>query len=313
MSRTGERPLTTPYAWGLGYLLLAANALGWGVNFPILKLGLRYSPPLLFTCLRMLLGLLTMLLIARLLGRLRWPQRADLPVLFSVGVLQNMAFIALVTLGLQFLPAGRAAILAYTTPLWVIPAAVLFLGERFTRARAGAVLLGMSGLLVVFNPLALDWADTQVFIGAGLILLGTLSWTLGLVHVRRHHWHGDVLSLIPWQLLISVAVLTPFALYFEDPASIVWTPDFLWPTLFSGVVASGLCVAAQVAAIRSLPAVSLSLGSAAVPAVGLLASAWVLHEQPARTDLLGFVLIALSILVVAFADQRQARRQRLQP
>lgn len=310
MRVTGPRPLTPQYAWGLGYLLLAATALGWGLNFPILKLGLENSPPLLFTSLRMALGTLTMFLVAAAMGILHWPARGDWPVLFSVGVLQNMAFISLVTMGLQYLPAGRAAILAYTTPIWVVPAAALFLGERFTRPRAIGVGLGMAGLMVILNPLSLTWDKPEVLLGAGLIMLGTLVWTAGLIHVRRHHWHGEVLSLIPWQLLISVLVLTPIALLVEDPGEIIWDTTFLWPLLFSGTVASGLCVAAQVAAIRSLPAVSLSLSSAAVPAVGLLSAAWFLDEQPSQTDIIGFVLIATGILVVGLADRRQAARSR---
>ena len=52
------------YAFRLGYLLLCFNAIGWGLNFPVLKLGLAYSPPMLFTCLRMALGTLAMFAIA---------------------------------------------------------------------------------------------------------------------------------------------------------------------------------------------------------------------------------------------------------
>ena len=298
------------YAFGLGYLLLCFNALGWGLNFPVLKLGLAFSPPMLFTCMRMALGTLAMFIIAGLLGVLRLPRRGDLPILLSVGVLQNMAFITLVTLGVQYLPAGRAAILAYTTPIWVVPAAALFLGERFTLPRAMGVGLGLAGLLTVFNPLSIDWSNHDVFIGGGLIMLGTILWTAGLIHVRRHHWQGDVLSLIPWQLLTSVLALLPLALLVENPSEIDWQPQFIWMVVFSGAIASGICVAAQVAAIRSLPAVSLSLSSASVPAVGMLAAVWFLHEIPTRSDLTGFALIALGILVVGLADRRQALRNR---
>tara|TARA_Y100000813_G_scaffold137311_1_gene99438 strand:+ start:332 stop:1300 length:969 start_codon:yes stop_codon:yes gene_type:complete len=298
------------YAFGLGYLLLCFNALGWGLNFPVLKLGLAFSPPMLFTCMRMALGTLAMFIIAAVLGVLRLPRRGDLPILLSVGVLQNMAFITLVTLGVQYLPAGRAAILAYTTPIWVVPAAALFLGERFTLPRAMGVGLGLAGLLTVFNPLSIDWSNHDVFIGGGLIMLGTILWTAGLIHVRRHHWQGDVLSLIPWQLLTSVLALLPLALLVENPSEIDWQPQFIWMVVFSGAIASGICVAAQVAAIRSLPAVSLSLSSASVPAVGMLAAVWFLHEIPTRSDLTGFALIALGILVVGLADRRQALRNR---
>jgi len=298
------------YAWRNGYLLLAFTALSWGINFPVLKMGLGYSPPLLYTTLRMVLGTLTMFMIARFMGILRMPHRSDMPVVFSVGILQNMGFITLVTMGMQFMPAGRAAILAYSSPIWVVPAAALFLGERFTLFRALGTGLGLAGLMSIFNPLAVDWHADGMISGGGLIVLATLVWTAGLVHVRRHRWSGDVLSLIPWQLLSSVFLLVPLALLIEDAASIRWEPAFLVNIFFSGAIASGLCVAAQVGAIRSLPAVTMSLSSAAVPAVGLLSSAVILNEQPGSSDIFGFCLIGLGILVVGLADRRQAQRAR---
>jgi drug/metabolite transporter (DMT)-like permease len=298
------------YAWRNGYLLLAFTALSWGINFPVLKMGLGYSPPLLYTTLRMILGTLTMFMIARFMGILRMPHRSDMPVVFSVGILQNMGFITLVTMGMQFMPAGRAAILAYSSPIWVVPAAALFLGERFTLFRALGTGLGLAGLMSIFNPLAVDWHADGMMSGGGLIVLATLVWTAGLVHVRRHRWRGDVLSLIPWQLLSSVFLLVPLALLVEDASSIRWEPAFLVNIFFSGAIASGLCVAAQVGAIRSLPAVTMSLSSAAVPAVGLLSSAVILNEQPGGSDIFGFCLIGLGILVVGLADRRQAQRAR---
>jgi len=297
------------YAWRNGYLLLAFTALTWGINFPILKIGLTYSPPLFYTSMRMVLGTITMFLIARAMGILRLPHRADIRVVMSVGLLQNMGFISLVTLGLQFMPAGRAAILAYTSPIWVVPAASLFLGEKFTLARALGTGLGLTGLMAIFNPLTLDWQASGTLKGGGLIVLATLVWTAGLVHVRRHQWRGDVLSLIPWQLLTSVVVLAPLSFMLEDITAIRWEPEFLVNIFFSGALASGLCVAAQVGAIRSLPAVTLSLNSAAIPAVGLVSSAIILNEQPGTSDILGFCLIGLGILVVGLADRRLARAE----
>ena len=298
------------YAWRNGYLLVAFTALTWGINFPIMKMGLAYSSPLLYTTLRMILGTLTMFLIARLMGILRVPHRADMPVVFSVGILQNMGFITLVTFGMQYMPAGRAAILAYTSPIWVVPAAALFLGERLTLFRALGTGLGLAGLLAIFNPLTVDWHAEGMVTGGGLIVLATMVWTAGLVHVRRHQWRGDVLSLIPWQLLSSVLLLVPLALLLEDAATIRWEPAFLVNIFFSGAIASGLCVTAQVGAIRSLPAVTMSLSSAAVPAVGLLSSAVILNEQPSGSDIFGFCLIGLGILAVGLADRRQVKRAR---
>ncbi len=205
------------YAWRNGYLLLAFTALTWGINFPVMKMGLEYSTPLLYTTLRMLIGTATMFVIAGAMGILRMPHRADIPVVFSVGLLQNMGFITLVTMGMQFMPAGRAAILAYTSPIWVVPAAAVFLGERLTVPRVIGTALGLVGLMAIFNPLDVDWSSEGTLFGGALIVLATLVWTAGLIHVRKHQWHGNVLSLIPWQLLSCLIFLVPVCLTIENP------------------------------------------------------------------------------------------------
>ena len=62
-------------------------------------------------------------------GRFHRPTRGDLPVVFCTAILHLVAFSALVAAGLQFVPAGRAIVLGYTTPLWVAIGAAMFLSE----------------------------------------------------------------------------------------------------------------------------------------------------------------------------------------
>ncbi|MBX9634991.1 MAG: DMT family transporter, partial [Magnetospirillum sp.] len=95
--------------------LLIAVVVVWGANWPILKLGLAHTTPLWFAVLRMVLGLASFVLVLAPLGRLRLPARQDWPVVWSVGVLQMAVFSALINVALLSVPAGRSAILAYTT------------------------------------------------------------------------------------------------------------------------------------------------------------------------------------------------------
>jgi drug/metabolite transporter (DMT)-like permease len=73
-------------------------------------------PPLAFATLRLLLGGIVYLGPLARRGELRLPHREDWPVVFGVGLLQMAAFMGLTNLGLQYVPAGRSAIIAYTTP-----------------------------------------------------------------------------------------------------------------------------------------------------------------------------------------------------
>ena len=70
------------------YLQLAAAVVLFGLSFPILKIGLRASTPVWLAAGRASLSALTAFVLLAALRRLRWPQRADWPIVLSVGAFQ---------------------------------------------------------------------------------------------------------------------------------------------------------------------------------------------------------------------------------
>ena len=67
------------------------------------------------------------------------PRRGDIPVILTVALLHMGAFAVLTAFGLQLVPAGRSIVLGYTTPLWVAPAAWLFLREPVARSQLAGI------------------------------------------------------------------------------------------------------------------------------------------------------------------------------
>ena len=162
--------------------LLTVVVLAWGFTWVVSKL-LQYMTPLWAVAARAVSAAACCYWDWRCAGG----RCAPTSVILSVGLLHMGAFAALVSLGLQHVPAGRSVVLAYTTPLWVIPAARLFLGEPIGPGRAG-LLLGLAGLLLIFNPLAFDWSDRAAIFGNALVLLAALCWAANIVYVRAHRW-----------------------------------------------------------------------------------------------------------------------------
>ena len=269
-------------------LLFAAVIVLWGVNWPVMKIGLESIPPFHFALARMLLGGLTMFAVAALAGQLRVPSRHDLPVVLSVGLLQMGAFMALVNWGLEFVGAGRAAILAYTTPIWVVPLSLLTLRERLPALKLLGLLLGLGGVAVLFNPLGFDWSDRHVLLGNGLLLLGALVWAVLIVQIRGHRWEGTPLSLAPWQFSVAMLALAPLALVVEHDEPIRWSTELALVLAYNGPIATAFCFWAMISVTRALPAVSTSLGSLGVPVVGMMSAAWwlgcLLYTSPSPRD-----------------------------
>src|SRR5512144_572319 len=258
-------------------------------------------PPLWFAVARILLAALCFVALLLAAGGLRRPSRADLPVVLSVGVLQIAAFLGLTHFALKFVEAGRSAILAYTTPLWVTPLSALYLKEPLTKVRLLAVGLGMAGVGVLFNPLAVDYGDPCALLGNGMLLLSAVAWAAAIVHVRGHRWRAGPLALMPWQTLLGVLVLLPVAALVEPAPEIDWSAEFLAILFYNGPVASAFCYWAFVTVNRTLSATATALGSLGVPVVGVLASALTLGEPLTAATLAGLGLIGAGVAVLATA------------
>ena len=294
----------------LARLLLVAVVILWGVNWPVMKVGVEAMPPVWFATARMVLGAASLLALLAALGRLKLPTRRDLPVVLTVGLLQMGAFLALVNVALLHVEAGRSAILAYTTPLWVTPAAIVLLGERPSAFKFAGLALGFTGVAALFNPFGFDWSDTQVLIGNGLLLAAALAWSVAILHVRVHGWDSSPLQLAPWQMLLAVPPLAILSWATEDWSTIRWDGATALVLAYNGPLATGFCFWAVVSVTRALPAITTSLSLLAVPVTGVAASALYLGEPLTATLITGLVLILGGTVLVNLGDLRPAGSRR---
>lgn len=280
-------------------LLLVFVILVWGINWPVMKFGLRTMPPFTFSAIRVALGALTMFLVLCFRGGIRLPSRHDMPIVISVGLGQIAAFLAFITMALQHVDAGRSAILSYTTPIWVVPAAVIFLRERLGLLTGCGLTLGLLGIAALFNPWEFNWSDRAGLIGNGYLLLAAIAWAIALLHVKVHRWHASALELAPWQLVIAAIPLGLLALIFEHDA---WQPldrATALVLLYNGPLSTAFAVWAWLTVNRALPAITSSLASLGVPVVGLITSMILLGERLDVASVAGLALISGGLVLVS--------------
>jgi drug/metabolite transporter (DMT)-like permease len=296
----------SPHSYRRAYLLLAVVVLLWGANWPVMKVALNLVPPLWFTVLRLALGSGALFIAVAISGNLSRPGRLDVVQLLNGAVLQLAFYIGLINLGLRFVPAGRASVLAYTTPLWVVPGALLFLGERLDRLKATGLALGIAGLLVLFNPFAFDWSDGRVVAGNALLMAAACSWAASMLLVRGRPWHLTPFQLVPWQTLLAGLLILPAAIAFEGWPAVAPTPALAAVLAYSGPICTGFCIWAVVAITRALPAVTSSLAFLTVPVFGIAAATLTLGEPLDLALLAGLALILVGVALVARSDRRRA-------
>jgi drug/metabolite transporter (DMT)-like permease len=289
--------VAAPNRTARGIALLCVVVLAWGTMWPVNKALLAYVSPVWSIALRTYISALSLFAISLLATGVVAPKRGDAPVLISMVLLHMVGFTILTQLALQFVPAGRSTVLAYTSVLWAPLLAALFLGERLSLRRAAGLGLGVLGLIVIFNPTAFDWADRNAVVGNAAILLAALLWGASIVHNRGHVWRSTPFQLAPWQALLAATILTAVAFAFEGPPVVQWDLRCVLLLLFAGIPGTALAYWAAAVSSSELPASTTSLGLMATPAVSIVVAMALLGEQPTLALIAALALILVGVAV----------------
>jgi drug/metabolite transporter (DMT)-like permease len=211
-------------------------------------------------------------------------------------------FIGLVCWALVAGSAGKSAVLAYTMPFWVILLAPFTLGERLRGLQWLAVLLALTGLLLIFAP----WHRTPDLASSLLALAAGAAWGISVIIAKRtpvkDSW--ELLSLTGWQMLLGALPLVAVALVVPAPP-IHWSGTFLWALFYNVVPANAIAWALWLFAVGRLPATVSALASLAAPVVGVLTGWLQLGERPALTDAGGMLLVFAALGLLAPLARRR--------
>ena len=304
---TAARPATAHRAVPTSSLLLiGVITLVWGCNWPVLKIGVTEIAPLTFRSLTLPFAALGMFLITRWSGesiripRAWWRRVATLAFLNIAGWNGFLLF------GVQQLPAGRSAIIAYTMPIWATLIAMAVLNEPLNRRKIVGLLLGMLGMAVLLGDdlRHINAAPT----GALMILIAAIMWACGTVLLRKWKPPFAQNALSGWMLLLGWLPLAILAPFFEThPASYLTTlSGKAWFAIAYNIVLAGtLAHWAWFTLARTLPVAVSSLSSLPVPVVGVFAGMLFLGERPGVAEFTALALVLASLFAVLFQPRRK--------
>jgi len=278
--------------------LFAFIIFSWGLGWPVNKIGLDYMSPLWYTSFRMIVGTITMTALVAMMGKLKLPKREDFPLIIIIGLLQISLYMLLANIGLAYLPAGRSSLIAYTTPLWIMPITTIFLDEEAGWSRWLGFFLGFGGLILLLSPWDFDWSDRNTVIGTGMLLLASFTWALSILCARYMKWTKSPLELIPWQLLVGSVPVILFALVQEPVVTVTWNAPLILSLIYTGILVTGFSYWSGVVVNKELPSSVVSLGFLAVPVFSLLISAIFMHEVISVSTASAMALIILGLMCI---------------
>jgi drug/metabolite transporter (DMT)-like permease len=277
--------------------LLTVLVVTWALSWPVVKIGVSSSSPLWYAAYRYTFASLLAFAFVALRDDLSLPTRRDWPVILISGGLQMAAYAALTSVALTLLPSGRAVVVAYSTPVWVVPLSAWRLRERPTRRALLAVALGAIGACVIAAP-SLHVANTRQLVAYAMLIVAAGAWATSIVYVRAHRFAATPSQLAPWQMLLACLVLWPVAAILEGSPQMP-SPRALASLLYVGPVATAFAYWAVVEVGRRFTASTVSVALLATPPLGILFSTASLREPIGPSLICGAVLIAAGIGVTS--------------
>lgn len=279
-------------------VLLALLTLFWGLNWPVMKIGVREFPPLSFRTISMVGGLAVIWLAARAQGAsLAVPAGARMTVI-RLAIPNMLIWHSLIIIGVKLLSSGRAAILGYTMPAWAVLSGLVFFGERISRSALVGIALAMSGALLLLSSEFSRLSGQPV--GTVLALIAAAGWGFGTVLMKRTQLDMPTISLTFWMLSLTTTIMAMLALIFEYPA--MRMPNLVeWGAIiYNSAIIFGFAHVVWFRLARILPPVASSLSVMFIPVLGTFSGAWILGEVPHWQDYVAMLLILGAMSTVLF-------------
>jgi drug/metabolite transporter (DMT)-like permease len=276
--------------------------LVWGCNWPVLKMGVTEMAPLTFRASTLVFAALGMLAVARLSGDSIRVPRALWGKLVTLAIFNIAGWNGLILFGVQQLPAGRSAILAYTMPVWTVLFSLFLLHEPLSKRRIVGLVLGMIGMALLLGEDARHLQRTPT--AAVLIIAAAVAWAFGTVLLRKWKLPVPQNALSGWMMLLGwlpLFVAAPFFAPWPAPSSLSGSAWFA--IAYNIFLAGTLAHWAWFTLARTLPVAISSMASLPVPIVGVFSGMVLLGERPGAGEWAALGLVSAAMVAVLWSPK----------
>jgi len=283
------------------FFALLLLTLIWGYNWVVMKLAVQYASPYQFAAIRTFLGAVMLFMV--IFFTKRPLALKEFYTMLLLGLLQTCGFTGLLIIALVHGGAGKTSVLSYAMPFWLMLFAWPLLGEKVQGWQWLAVIFALFGIVLIFDPLHIKADGFSMF----LAICSGIFWAISAIVSKKLHKKFpdfDLLNRTAWPLLLGSIPIVLLAVAVPAPP-INWTTTFINCILFSVFLSGSLAWVLWIYALQRLQAGVAGMASMLAPVIGVL-SAWIqLGEIPKANELVGMLLIALSLLIISIINIRK--------
>lgn len=286
-------------------------ALIWGINIPLMKIGLEQVDVFVFNAVRLAISAAVLVLFAI------WERRSGIRPQPGLRFRQVVVYAVFVSamyqltflMGIAKTTSGNTALIIATVPMWTALMARVFLGEQLLRLAWIGLAIALTGTVIVALQKGDVTAGSEHLLGNVIVLLSALLWSGGTVYSRPMLQYISPMQLaaIATAMALPVHCLFGWGGYQSSlPALSSWS---LWLIIvYSGVLSSGLAQPMWSYGVRHAGAAHAAINQNLIPVVAIVA-AWLSRgETPTIAQLCGGTMILGGLIMMRRSRSAEASR-----
>lgn len=281
----------------------------WGSTYLFIHFMTENMPPLYMAGCRLLAAGLLMYTYARLTGNPR-PTRDEWFSAGLIGVLLLSVANGGMTVALQYIPTGVAALLGGMLPLFIMMLNWLsFSKVKPTKLALAGLVVGLVGIGLLVKPGGFQATSTESWLGITIIIFCNFSWATGTLLSGRMKLPGQVISSAV-QMLIGGGVLLLVSLLVEPVTllSITNAPSKALGALVYLIIFGSLIGFSSYAWLaRNAPPQLLSTYAYVNPVVAMLLGWAYAGEALSGQSMVSALIIVAGVVLISVGKKTTAR------
>ena len=273
------------------YFALIIVCLVWGTTYLALRVGVQSYPPFLFSGIRQTLAG-TILISWIFLTTRTLPTINDIKKNIFIGFAMITLGNGLVSWAEMFIPSGLTALICSLLPIWMIVINLVYRSnEKINFKILTGILLGLVGLLIIFNDNLIDFTNPNYIAGIIAIFIANFFWALGTIAIKRGNNANPFLAA-GIQVFSGGIFMLIYSLFFENFTPLHYDLNAIVSLIYLTIFGSVITYGAFIYSLSKLPATIASLYSYINPIVAIIFG-WILLNEK-----LNWVMSAACLIIV---------------
>ena len=283
-------------------LAIVTVAVFWGTTFLGIRVAVETIPPWFVAGIRQFLAGAILFCLLIFSKKLKWIGWINFRNQIILSTLMLIVANGMTTVAEKHLTSSLASLISATSPLLVFLLSILFSMQKFTIRGLIGVLLGFSGILLIFKNGLQDLLVPEYRIGVISMFVAISGWALGTIFTKKINQSPQNISLnLFYQFSFAGVAQIIFGFIAADNLSFSsWSLTSIAATVYLAIFGSVIAFFAFHYALKKISPTQISILSYVNTIIAIFLGWLVLNEEISATFIAATALIIIGVFITNY-------------